>query len=197
MAVAVLSCGCNRQEAATASAVLVDLDAVARAMGRDRAIDKRVEQATQALNTRLLEAAANMEKELKRQQTEIGTNATDQQRAKVRQTAQKIQENIQNNKEIAAQARQRFQLEEIQRFRSEVKVVAAPIAEKHRASMILLAGNDVLWFKPSADITATVIAEMRSQIGTSGQPSPGTQTNATNSVEGSPTDKDAVTNTNR
>jgi len=200
-ALTVLCSGCNRPEGAATSAVLVDLDAVARAMGRDRAIDKKVEQATQALNTRLLEAAATMEKELKKQQADLGTNATAEQRAKVRQTAQKIQENIQNNKEIAGQARQRFQLEEIQHFRNEVKAVAAPIAEKHHASMILLAGSDVLWFKPSADITATVIEEMRSKAGATptNQPEKAETSDKTNTPasQSSSGDKDTTTPTNR
>src|SRR5207244_1770169 len=70
-ALAVLLCSCNRADTGGTTAVVVDLDAVARAMGRDRVIDRRVEQATQALNAKLLEAAASMEKELKKQQADI------------------------------------------------------------------------------------------------------------------------------
>ncbi len=199
-ALAVLLCSCSRPEGAASPAVVVDLDAVARAMGRDRLIDRRVEQATQALNAKLLEAAASMEKELKKQQADIGTAATDEQRAKLKQTAQKIQENIQNNREVAAQARQRFRLEEIQRFRNEIKAVAAPIAEKHRASMVVVASQDILWFKPSADITATVIAEIRSQAGAApSAEAEKARTGETNSPDVSSPDKETAqpANTNR
>ena len=160
---AFLLCSCNQPPGSGGTnAVVVDLDAVARAMGRDTLIDKRVEQATQTLNAKLIEAAANMEKEFKKQQTEFGTSPTDEQRGKLKQTAQKIQENIQNNKENATQARQRVRLEQIQIFRNEVKAIASRLAAKRQASLVMVANQDVLWFTPSSDITAAVIAEMRS-----------------------------------
>ena len=156
-------CGCNRSPSPSNNSVVVDLDAVARAMGRDLLIDRKVEQATQALNAKLLAAADTMEKEYKKQQAAAGNSPTDEQRAKLKQLAQKIQETIQNNKEVAAQARQRFRLEQIQLLRNDVKTVASRIAEKQHATMVFVAGQEVLWFTPSADITAAVIAEMRTQ----------------------------------
>jgi hypothetical protein len=139
-----LLCACNRPAASSNSSVVVDLDAVARAMGRDLAIDRKVEQATQALNTRLLAAADSMEKEYKKQQAAAGNSPTDEQRAKLKQLAQKIGETIQNNKEVAAQARQRFRLEQIQLLRNDVKTVASKIAEKQHATMVFVAGQEVL-----------------------------------------------------
>jgi hypothetical protein len=156
-------CGCNRPGSPANAAVVVDLDSVGRAMGRDLLIDRKVEQATQTLNAKLLAAADSMEKEYKKQQAAAGNSPTDDQRAKLKQLAQKIQETIQNNKEIASQARQRFRIEQIQLFRNDVKSVASKIAEKQHATMVMVAGQDVLWFTPTADITAGVIAEMRTQ----------------------------------
>jgi Skp family chaperone for outer membrane proteins len=162
-AASLLLCSCNRPASSSNSAVVVDLDAVARAMGRDLLIDRKVEQATQALNAKLLAAADSMEKEYKKQQAAAGNSPTDEQRAKLKQLTQKIQETIQNNKEVAAQARQRFRLEQIQLLRNDVKAVASRIAEKQHATMVFVAGQEVLWFTSSADITAAVIAEMRTQ----------------------------------
>jgi Skp family chaperone for outer membrane proteins len=130
---------------------------------RDLVIDRKVEQATQALNARLIAAADTMEKEYKKQQAATGSSPTDEQRTKLKQMAQKIQETIQNNKEVASQARQRFRLEQIQLFRNDVKAVASKLAGKQRATMVLVASQEVLWFTPTADITASVIAEMRSR----------------------------------
>jgi len=163
-------------------------------MGRDLLIDKKVELATQALNAKLIAAAESMEKEFKKQQADFGTSPTDDQRARLKQLSQKIQETIQNNREIATQARQRVRLEQIQLFRNDVKTVAARIAEKHHAGMVMVAGSDLLWFTPSADITATVIAEMRTQalsisgsetqtVSTATETSPPPVTNASASSE--------------
>jgi Skp family chaperone for outer membrane proteins len=103
-----------------------------------------------------------MEKELKKQQADAGNSPTEEQRAKLRQTAQRIQQNIQSNREIAEQARQRVRNEHIQLFRREIKPIAARLAARHHAAVVLIADQDVVWFAPSADITAEIIAEMRS-----------------------------------
>jgi Skp family chaperone for outer membrane proteins len=202
-ACAAMLCSCGRPAATGTTAVVVDLDAVARAVGWDLLIDKRVEQATQALNAKLIGAAESMEKELKKQQAEFGASATDEQRAKLKQTAQKIQENIQSNKEIAGQARQRVRLEQIQLFRNEVKTIAARLAAKQQASLVIVAGQEVLWFTPSADITAAVIAEMRNAAALppaaeAGKPPTASQTNKAAAVprQSQPVEE-APANTNR
>src|SRR5437016_1224144 len=83
---------CKRADVNGPRTLVIDLDSVARAMGRDVLIDRKVEQATQALNAKLIEAAQSMDRDLKKQQAELGPSATEEQRAKVKQTAQKIQE---------------------------------------------------------------------------------------------------------
>ena len=72
VATSLFLCGCNRSASSSNSTVVVDLDAVARAMGRDLLIDRKVEQATQALNAKLLAAADNMEKEYKKKFFNVG-----------------------------------------------------------------------------------------------------------------------------
>ena len=164
-AAAALFCGCGQTTSAD-RAVVVDLEAVAKAMGRDVLIANRVEAATQDLNAQLIQAAQEMEKELKKQQAEAGSSPTEEQRAKLRLTALRIQQNIQSNKEIAEQARQRVRNEQILVFRKEVRPIAARLAARHHAALVLIAGQDVVWFAPSVDITAEVIAEMRSATAT-------------------------------
>jgi Skp family chaperone for outer membrane proteins len=161
VAAAALFCSCRQSEPGGQAAMVVDLEAVAKATGRDVLIANKVEAATQDLNAQLIQAAQEMEKELKKQQAESGSSPTEEQRAKLRQTAQRIQQNIQNNKEIAEQARQRVRNEHILLFRREVKPIAARIAARHRAAVVLIADQDVVWFAPSADITAEMIAELR------------------------------------
>ena len=149
--------GCQRAP----RSVVMDLDAVAKAMGRDAAIAAKVEAATQQLNTQLLQAAREMEEELKKIQTQIGSAPSPEQLAKLRQARQQVQQNIQNNKLLAENARNRVRGEQILLLRDEVRPIAAQIAKSRHADVVLLASQEVMWFAPSADITSEIIAKMR------------------------------------
>lgn len=184
--------GCNpRQSVPPAGpSLVVDLEAVAKAMGRDAEIAQRVEQATENLNTQLIQAAQEMDKQLQKQKAELGDSPTPTDREKYRQAELRVQQQIRTNKAIAEQARQSVRNEQILLFRKEVKPIAARIAQKRKATVVTIANQDVVWFDPSADLTAEIIAEMRAQVSSgSGSAQPLSQSEAkhqekTNSTEG-------------
>ncbi len=193
VAAALSWCSCGQTDSRGNAAVVVDLEAVAKATGRDVLIARKVEAATQDLNAQLIQAAQEMEKELKKQQADAGGSPTEEQRAKLRQMAQRTQQNIQNNKEIAEQARQRVRNQQILLFRNEVRPIAARLVARHHAAVALIADQDVVWFAPSADITAEIIAELRTAAATatsqSAQSGPALQSNVTpsSSAQSQPT----------
>ena len=123
--------GCQRAP----RSVVMDLDAVAKAMGRDAAIAAKVEAATKQLNTQLLQAAHEMEEELKKIQAQIGSAPSPEQLAKLRQARQQVQQNIQNNKLLAENARNRVRGEQILLLRDEVRPIAARIAKSRHADV--------------------------------------------------------------
>ena len=102
-----------------------------------------------------------MEEELKKIQTQIGSAPNPEQLAKLRQARQQVQQNIQNNKLLAENARNRVRDEQILLLRNEVRPIAAQIAKSRHADVVLLASQEVMWFTPSADITSEIIAKMR------------------------------------
>ena len=169
--------------------VVMDLDAVAKAMGRDVLITRRVDAATQQLNTQLLQAAREMEEELKKIQAQIGSSPNPEQSAQLRRVRAQVQQNIQNNKLVAENARNRVRGEQILLLRSEVGPIAAQLAKSRKAEVVLLASQGVMWFAPSADITSEVIAKMRAQSPSSQEPAPvlpKEQTNAAPAVNAPP-----------
>ena len=169
---------------------MVDLEAVAKAMGRDAEIAQKVEQATENLNSQLIQAAQEMDKQLQKQKADLGDSPAPADREKYRQTELRVQQQIRNNKAIAEQARQAVRNEQILLFRKEVKPIAARIAQKRKATVVTIANQDVVWFDPSADLTAEVIAEMRAQASSTSEiPKPPSRSEAnlqekTNTAEG-------------
>ena len=151
---------------------VMDLDAVAKAMGRDVTIARKVEAATQQLNTQLVQAAREMEEELKKIQAQIGSAPNPEQLAQLRRARAQVQQNIQNNKLVAENARTRVRGEQILLLRKEVGPIAAQIAKTRHAEVVLLASDQVMWFAPSADITSEVIAKMRAQASSPEEPAP-------------------------
>jgi Skp family chaperone for outer membrane proteins len=143
--------------------VVVDLDAVAKAMGWDAVITKRVELATQNLNAQLIQAAENLEKELKQLQADLGASPTEPQLARFQQSKLRVQQTVQSNKTLAEQARDAVRAEQILLFRKEIKPVAGLIAGERHAEVVLIANQDVVWYDPAADITGEVISRLRAK----------------------------------
>lgn len=169
--VTVISCGC-RPPAAEHSGqehdrdgapnLVVDIEAVAKAMGWDTIIVTQVELATRDLNAQLLKAAESMQKELKTQQAALGANPTKEQLAAFQRAQVRVQQNIENNKLIAQQARDSVRNKQVLNFRQKIKPVAARIGQERGAKVVSVANEDVIWFDGSADITGDVIAALRS-----------------------------------
>lgn len=144
-------------------AVVVDLDAVAKASGRDVIITRSIETATHQLNSQLVQAAKDMEEEIKQLQAKLGTSPTPQQQAELQRARTQAQQNVQNNKLVAESARNRVRAEQILLFRSEVKPIAAELARQRGAELVLIANEHVVWHAPTADITGDVITRLRAQ----------------------------------
>lgn len=151
---------------ATGNAMVVDLDAVAKAMGWDLLIAQKVEAATASLNAQLLLAAESLEKEFKKLQADVGPSPTKEQLLQLQQVKLKVQQTIQSNKLVAEQARESIRTQQILLYRKEIKPVAARLAQNQQAQVVLIANQDVVWFDPATDITGKVIDEIRAKAST-------------------------------
>ena len=159
LAMAIVLSGCKP----TGRSVVLDLDAVAKATGRDVLIGRAVESATHQLNAQLVQAARDMDEEIKQLQAKIGTSATPQQQAELQRARARAQQNIQNNKLVAETARNRVRAEQIVLFRNEVRPIAAEIARQHNAEIVIIPNDNVVWHATSVDITGEVITQWRAR----------------------------------
>jgi len=175
-----------------APSLVVDLDAVAKALGWDVVIAQRVEAATQNLNSQLIQAAESMEKEYQQQLASAGSSPTPEQVAALQRTKLRVQQNVQNNKLVAEQARDKVRAQQILLFRQEIKPVAGRIAADRGSEVVLIANEDVVWFSPEADITGDVISALRARQSVlpeskPGPESPATETNSVTAPTNAPT----------
>jgi Skp family chaperone for outer membrane proteins len=157
---------CNYDASQTNTALIVDLPAVARALGRDEVMTQKLEQARQQLSEQLVQIGADLEKQLKDKETDFGKSSDENKEESRKQLDQLVQQaNIQLKKirELANQKAISYRDKLVSEFRNEVMQVAEDIAQQHQAVAVYVAGSNLLWYSSTIDITDEVIGVMRAQ----------------------------------
>ncbi len=159
--------GCDKMQlempksAQAADVAVLDLQAVAKALGRDDEFKVQLESAGKQLGEQLTKVSTSLQSQLREEQTKIGANPSDEDRGKLRQMALDAQRKFQQSQQQARQQARQLQIKLASQFRADVQPVAAQVARSKGASAVLLA-NSLMWFEPAVDITADVIGKMRS-----------------------------------
>lgn len=158
------------QQQAPASAVAVlDLGAVAKALGRDEVFKEQVEAAGKELQQQLAQFTSGLQDKLREEQAKLGDAPTEAERQQLQKLVADAQRQVQQSQLLARQKAAEFQNQLATRFRAEVQPVAAEIARSKGASSVLLS-NSVMWFEPAVDITGAVIDALRAQGAAAGAP---------------------------
>ena len=145
-----------------AKAAVLDLDAVAKALGRDEVTKQQLQEAGQQLQQQLTEFSSGLQAKLNEEKTKLGSEPSADERQRLQEQLLAAQRQVQQSQVLARQKAMQFQNQLALQFRNEVRPVAAEIARKQGASTILLA-NTVLWFEAPVDITGAVIDAMRAK----------------------------------
>jgi Skp family chaperone for outer membrane proteins len=179
LAAAVLLTGCDRMPppfgsaatgASTAPAVAVlDLAAVASALGRDDLFREQVQAAGQQLNEQLAALSSSLQTRLREEQAKLGEAPTEAEQRQLQTMLADARRQVQQGQAEARQKAARYQAQLVAQFRGEVQPVAAEVARSHGASAVVLA-NTVLWFEPEVDITGEVIDALRARGAAAGAP---------------------------
>ena len=143
------------------SIVIVDLNAVAQALGRDELMQQEVQMAETKLKEQLTKIAGTIQEKVSEEKKKLGSKRNKENDAKLQQLAVQAQQTFRKEQMAAEQQAGLFRQQLVAKFREEVKSVAEPIARERRAGMIKLVSDDLLWFDPSNDITGDVISQMR------------------------------------
>ncbi len=154
----------GKQSASTgAQAVAVlDLAAVAKALGRDETVKQQVQAAGEQLRQQLTSFSSGLQDKLREQQAKLGTNPSDDERQQLQRQLVEAQRQVQQSQALARQKAVQFQNQLAVQFRNEIQPVAAEIARAKGATTIAMA-NTLMWFDPALDITGAVIDAMRAK----------------------------------
>ena len=141
--------------------VVVDLDAVAKALGVDEAMAKQLKAFTENVNQQVGKIGQKLKADVAAKQEALGEEPTDEQRKELATLA-----NEANRKFVSAQQEGRLRVTQargqlVNQFREQVATVAKGIAEQRGATTVVSAGAQVLWFDPATDITGDVIDALR------------------------------------
>ncbi|HSG91490.1 MAG TPA: OmpH family outer membrane protein [Pseudomonadales bacterium] len=161
VAALVLLAGCDQFGASRGAAVtIIDLDSVARALGRDDVIAQQINQANQSLSSQLGQVAQNLQQQLTEERDKYDVLG-DEAEAELQQKTAVANQQLQQTQRLAQQKSAQFRTAVINAFRDEVQPYASEIAKARGAVAVITVATPMLWFDPAADITGEVITAMR------------------------------------
>jgi len=143
--------------------LVVDLDAVAKATGRQEVMQKELEFANLRLSEQLKLVASQLEGAVSDEKDKLGKSPSKEQKKQLESLAIQAQQQLVNSKNLAVQQSTDFRSDLILRFREEVAAIAQEIATKAGSKMVMISSYETLWFDPAADITDEVISIMRAR----------------------------------
>ena len=141
---------------------VVDLAAVAKATGHDLVLDQEVAKARQSLEAQLAQVAASLEQQLQVEQTRLGGAAAAAKEQTFQELTAQARLRLAQTQTLAQQKAQEFQAGLVGQYRQALQPVTEKVARIRKARVVMVTDATLLWFEPDADITADVIAELRS-----------------------------------
>lgn len=158
---ALTAMGCSPEQKPATDPLIVDITAVAKALGRDEVMARQLEATREQLNQQLTEITRNLNTQIEEKRVEFGEDASEADTQTLQNLALKARQTLQHSREMARQQALAYHGSLLQDFREEVRAEASAIARERGATSVLNAGDTTLWFDPQTDITGEVIARMR------------------------------------
>ncbi len=143
---------------------VVDLNLIAKTLGRDDLIVKNVKSANDNLNQQLEKIAENLRQQLDKEKSKLGDKPSIEEEQQFAQLIQKANDQLNQTKQVAIQKSQQLQNSLIVEFRNEVSKVSREIAQQNGYLTVLAINDSLLWADKTVDITNEVITEMRYSV---------------------------------
>ena len=166
--------GCDRASfsGSKGGVALIDLDDVAKRLGRDAAIVQELKDAGGPLGAQLTAAQKEYQTQFDRSKDSIGTKPSDADAQKLAELARNLNVQLQQKQQEAQQELNAKRTTLVVRFREEVKPVALKIAASKGLGVVLLKSEAVLGTAPGLDITDDVVTELIRTSSASATPKP-------------------------
>jgi Skp family chaperone for outer membrane proteins len=141
---------------------ILDIDALAEALGRDEVAKQQLQAAEQQLRQQLTEFSTSLQSKLNEEKAKLGSEPSADERQRLQEQLLQAQRQVQQSQLLAREKAAQFQTQLAVQFRKEVRPVAAEIARQRGASTVMPASS-LLWFDTAVDITGAVIDAMRAK----------------------------------
>lgn len=170
MIIALMTCvcltvvGCNRNaNSENGPVAVVDLDAVAKKLGKDKQILQMIEQRQVSLNEQVIAAQQSLIQQLNQKKLEFG-EVSDEEAKELSQLQTKANTILASTRTQAQSNLTNFQLDVVNRFRAEVKPIALELATRKGCRVVLSKNDSVVFaFDEAIDLTDEVTAVMQSK----------------------------------
>ena len=161
---------------AKGGAAIIDLDAVAKRLGRDVAILAELKEAGAPLRDQLAASQKDYQEQIDRLKASLGAKPSEADKQKLAELARTLNQEFQQKQQQAQQDMNTKKAALINRFREEVKPVALKIATGKGLGIVQLKNDlTILVSEPALDITDEVVAELSHTAKAS--PSPASSSN--------------------
>ncbi len=159
-----LGCGSSDESLASIESrgmAVVDLDAVAKKLGRDVEMQKLISERQTALNQQLAAIQDNLRSQFEDKKTEFGPNPTEDQTQQLVAIQNQINLELRRTKATAQNDLERYKQGLIAEFREEVKPVVKQIAAENGIGVVVPKNEAIIFtFEPESDITELVASAM-------------------------------------
>jgi Skp family chaperone for outer membrane proteins len=161
--------GCNEQAPVKSGpdTVVVDVVAVAKALGRDDTFRSQMQAVNQKLNEQLQAIQRNLQEQVDAKKAEFGEELTEEQTQQLRRLTQAANQRLAQARFVAQQRQAQVSGALGNQFRDEIKPIAEKIAADVGASVAVMNTNNLLWYSTEADITGMVIDQLRAKANSS------------------------------
>jgi Skp family chaperone for outer membrane proteins len=140
---------------------IIDLDAVAKRLGRDVAITEQLKSKNDTLSETLTKERDKLQGELNSQQQSLGDKPSDAQKEEFAKLGQGLNAQLQTKLQAAREELNSQQVDLVRQFREEVKPVAQKVAAKKGMNVVFMRSDIVVLSADTAvDITDDVVADM-------------------------------------
>ena len=129
------------------SVAVIDLTAIAKALGRDERLREQLDNASRQLTQQLSDYSDTLRNQLRDERIKLGQTPSAEQREQLVQLTTQAQHKVQQTQALAQQKARAFQLKLVTEFRDEVRPVAMSVAKQRGLRGIMLAPG-MLWFDP-------------------------------------------------
>lgn len=145
-----------------ADIAVLDLDAVAKAIGWDEQLNEALQARGQALDEKLGQKKSQFEKLLDDRREKLGESPSEDDQRKLVEFQVRANRQLQSDLQNSQQQMVQYRAELVTGFRDKLRPLAGAIAKKKGMSIVVLKTDPVFFHAEEADITNELIARVNS-----------------------------------